>query len=210
MSIQAIFTYRKYRLPLALALVCFVVQCASTLLDPWLNYSATALQNGQWWRLWTPYVIHTNWMHWLMNMSALAVITYLHGGYYRPLTFSLLVLVGFPLISLQSYWFSPAQFQFVGLSGWLHAVLIWGALVDTRRHYTSGWLILGGVSAKIAWEQWQGAGDLTAQLIAAPVAIDSHLWGGTSGVVLFALTMLAMVRKVYLRRSQRHLVDDNL
>jgi rhomboid family GlyGly-CTERM serine protease len=134
-------------------------------------------------------------------MGALAVISYLHIGYYRPLTFSMLVLLGFPLITLQTYFFSSEQLQFVGLSGWLHGLLVWGALVDTRRHFTSGWLILVGVAGKIGWENWQGGGSLTEQLIDARVATESHLWGYTTGVLLFGFFMLAMVRKAYHRSS---------
>lgn len=201
MSIEMLLRHPKYRLPVVLVVLCILLQCLSSWLDPYLSYQHQGLSQGQWWRLWTPYLIHTNWPHLLMNIAALAVLTYLHGSYYRPLTFSMLLFIGFPLISLLSYFFSATSFQFVGLSGWLHAILVWGALVDTRRHFTSGWLILAGVAAKVSWEQWHGAEGLTEQLINAKVATDAHLWGACSGVVLFGLTMLAMVRKVYLRRS---------
>lgn len=203
------FSYRKYSPPLVLFLLCLIAQCANNLLDPWFSYQASAVGQGQWWRLWTPYLLHTNWVHFAMNMSALAVISYLHIGYYRPLTFSMLVLLGFPLITFQTFMFSSAQLQFVGLSGWLHALLVWGALVDTRRHFTSGWLILVGVAAKIAWENWNGAGGLTEQLIDARVATESHLWGCTTGVLLFGFFILAMVRKVYHRRSKQLQLPPN-
>lgn len=209
MSIELLLRHPKYRLPILLAVCCLVLQCVASWLDPYFNYQHLGLSQGQWWRLWTPYVLHTNWPHLVMNIAALAVLTYLHGSYYRPLTFSMLVFIGFPLISLLSYFFSPSSFQFVGLSGWLHAVLVWGALVDTRRHFTSGWLILAGVAAKVGWEQWHGAEELTEQWINAKVATDAHLWGVVTGVVLFGLTMLAMVRKVYVRRSAQAYVSES-
>lgn len=205
-----LFSYRKYSLPIALFLLCLIAQMAHSTLDPWFSYQSYALGHGDWWRLWTPYLLHTNWMHFAMNMAALAVISSLHIGYYRPLTFSMLVLLGFPLISLQTFLFSSEQLQFVGLSGWLHALLVWGALVDTRRHFTSGWLILAGVAGKIFWENWQGAGTLTEQLIDARVATESHLWGCTTGVLLFGFFVLAMVRKIYQRRSRQAHIQSQI
>ncbi|HAT41908.1 MAG TPA: rhombosortase [Rheinheimera sp.] len=204
-----LFSYRKYSLPFVLFLLCFFAQCADSVLDPWFGYNAHDVGHGQWWRLWTPYLIHTNWTHFVINMSALAIISYLHIGYYRPLTFSMLVLLGFPLITLQTFLFSSSQLQFVGLSGWLHALLVFGALVDTRRHFTSGWLILAGVAAKVGWENWLGAGSLTEHLIDARVATESHLWGCTTGILLFGFFMLAMVRKVYQRRSRQLQIPPN-
>ncbi len=70
-----LFSYRKYSLPFVLFLLCFFAQCADSVLDPWFGYNAHDVGHGQWWRLWTPYLIHTNWTHFVINMSALAIIS---------------------------------------------------------------------------------------------------------------------------------------
>ncbi len=152
-----------------------------------LQYDRQALLAGEWWRLWTGHLLHTNSWHLVMNLAGLAVITMLHGNYYRHGQFLFLLLSGFCLISLALLFWSPAIGLYVGLSGWLHALLVFGACEDIRRNWSSGWLILAGVGAKVCWEQWQGASADLVTLIEADVAVDAHLYGAVCGAALFVM-----------------------
>lgn len=153
----------------------------------YLQYDRQALLSGQWWRLWTGHLLHTNSWHLVMNLAGLAVITMLHGNYYRRGQFLFLLCAGCLLISLALLFWSPAIGLYVGLSGWLHALLVFGACEDIRRNWSSGWLILAGVAAKVCWEQWQGASADLVTLIEADVAVDAHLYGALCGALLFVV-----------------------
>ena len=54
----------------------------------------------------------------------------------------------------------------------------------------SGWVLLVGVAVKVIYEQTVGGSADVAALIDAKVAIDAHLFGAMSGVLLFFLMWL--------------------
>lgn len=172
--------------PFTLALVICILAFFNPELSSLLQFDRQAILAGEWWRLWSGHLLHTNSWHLLMNLAGLVVIIMLHGNYYRGWPFVFLVVAGFGLSGLALLFWSPETSLYVGLSGWLHALLVYGACEDVRRHWSSGWLILAGVAAKVGWEQWQGASNDLVMLIEADVAVDAHLYGAICGVLLFA------------------------
>lgn len=125
-----------------------------------------------------------------MNLGGLLLAMLLHGRYctYRQLLcYWLLCALA---ISLLMYGFSPQLQIYVGLSGLLHAMLTLGALQDIQRKLTTGWLLLTGLVGKVLWEQWQGPDAELAELINADIAIDAHLYGVSSGLLIASLSWL--------------------
>ncbi|MDF4897570.1 rhombosortase, partial [Vibrio parahaemolyticus] len=55
---------------------------------------------------------------------------------------------------------------------------------ESRR---SSVLLVGGLIAKVAWEQVYGPSSSTAELIGANVAIDAHMFGALGGLVMALL-----------------------
>lgn len=188
----------SYIMMSALMLLCVLLYFVER---PSLVFDADAIRQGQYWRLWTGHLLHTNGWHLVMNLAALAIITLLHGAYYRLHRLLIVVGLGFPAISMGLLWLSPELKQYVGLSGFLHALVVWGACIDIQRHITSGWLILGGAIAKVGYEQWHGADSNIAALIEAPVAIDAHLVGVATGILLYAMTSTDLLYRFYRRRQ---------
>ena len=156
-------------------------------LTPWLEFDRNAIYQGQWWRLLTGHFLHTNFWHLLMNLGGFVLIWLLHGMYYSNRQFLFNLVLGCGLIGLAVLFWSPAISLYVGLSGWLHALLVCGCCIDIQRHWSSGWLILLAVFAKVCWEQWQGASAEVVTLIGAEVATDAHLYGALSGLFMYAL-----------------------
>lgn len=177
---------RQQRTPLAFILLFFLLQFFQADIGPWLEFNRAAIAQGQWWRLITGHWLHTNSWHLWMNMGGFGLILLLHGMYYNGKVLFSLLLGGSLLTGLALYWFSPATDIYVGLSGFLHALLVCGCLIDIRRHWSSGWLILIATFGKVFWEQLQGASTEVSTLIAAEVAIDAHLFGAFAGFLLFA------------------------
>lgn len=136
------------------------------------------------WRALTGHLLHSNHWHLVMNLGALLLMLMLHQLYYSLHSFAFLLLAGCVGISVLLYLFSPDIQIYVGLSGWLHCFITAGALLDIKHKIQSGWLILLGVIAKVAYEQWQGPDAELAALIDANVAIDAHLYGVICGLLL--------------------------
>jgi rhomboid family GlyGly-CTERM serine protease len=180
---------------LLLLLLAILLALFEPTLSGILQFDRQAILAGEWWRLWSGHLLHTNSWHLLMNLAGLVVITLLHGNYYQRWQFLFLLLSGLLLISLALLFWSPAISFYVGLSGWLHTLLVYGACEDIRRNWSSGWLILAGVAAKVTWEQWHGASSDLVTLIEADVAIDAHLYGAICGLILFgALHSFSQIR----------------
>jgi rhomboid family GlyGly-CTERM serine protease len=148
-------------------------------------------QPEQIWRAFTGHLLHSNHWHLMMNLGALLLMLMLHQLHYQLKSFVLLLLSGCLGISVLLYLFSPDIQIYVGLSGWLHCFITVGALLDIRHKIQSGWLILLGVIAKVAYEQWQGPDMELAALIDANVAIDAHLYGVICGLLLGLLYLVS-------------------
>lgn len=157
-------------------------------LEPWsqkyLQYDRLLIQDGQWWRLLTGHLLHTNFNHLLLNSAGVLLLWALHGQYYQYRRYLLFMLICGLGCSLGLYLFSVQLIWYVGLSGVLHGLFAWGAAMDIRHGIKSGWLLLLGLWVKVLYEQWVGPSAEVAELIGANVAIDAHLCGAATGTVL--------------------------
>lgn len=152
-------------------------------------YQKQLISQGEIWRLFTGHFLHTNNYHLLLNLAALIMLWLLHGRFYSKSNYTALFLLTALITSLGLYYFSPDLQQYVGLSGVLHGVFVFGALMDIRAKDKTGYLLFIGVWGKIAHEQIYGASADVSALIAANVAIDAHLWGALGGL-LFSIVYL--------------------
>ena len=118
------------------------------------------------------------------RLLCVGLLCALHGHYYHYGNYAVLLIFSALITSLGLYLFSPELTSYVGLSGVLHGVFIWGAITDIRQQEKTGYLLLLGVILKVAHEQFYGADQNIAQLIDANVAIDAHLWGGIGGLIV--------------------------
>ncbi|GAA0356786.1 hypothetical protein GCM10009092_21280 [Bowmanella denitrificans] len=163
-------------------------------LEPWsqvhLTYDRTMLQSGEWWRLLSGHLLHTNFNHLLLNAAGMLLLWALHGHYYRFFPYLGLMLCCALICSIGLYWGSPELIRYVGLSGILHGLFAWGAGMDIRHGIKSGWLLLMGLWGKVLYEQWAGPSQEVAKLINANVAIDAHLFGALAGMLALAASVL--------------------
>lgn len=149
-----------------------------------LEYNRLALAQGEVWRLLSGHLLHSNVYHLLMNLSGLFIMMLLHAPLPKRLAFGWQLLI-LSLTTGVCLWLFASQIDlYVGLSGVLHGILCFGAVLDIRQGYRSGLLILVGVAVKLALEQFYGPDAELAAKIAAEVAIDAHLYGAISGVLL--------------------------
>lgn len=174
--------------PLVLALLALLLWSQPQWYDT-LDWSRSHLEQGQWWRAITGHLLHSNTAHLLMNLGGLALIFSIHQPHYRTTTMAPMCIVMALLISLGLWWL-PGTEHYVGLSAILHGLFTWGACKDIATGWRSGYLLLLGVLIKVGWEQISGGSEDIAALIDARVAVESHLLGVLSALLLFGLAWL--------------------
>lgn len=152
-----------------------------------LAYRRVEIADGEYWRLLTGNLLHTNAWHLLMNLAGLWVIVLLYHTHYRLMHFSILFTVCCLLQGVGLYLFYPGLIGYVGLSGMLHGLFTYGAIKDITIGVKSGYLLLFGVIIKVVHEQVYGASQEVTEMIGARVATEAHLVGVISGIFIFIL-----------------------
>ena len=141
-----------------------------------LQYQRHLIAEGEFWRLWTGSLVHTNYWHLSMNLAGfwmLSLIQQHSPGKWRLLgqILFLTTCVGGGLWLL-----SPGVVWYVGFSGVLYGLfLLSGIHLLARREWLAASVILLGVCGKTVWDWQTGGTSPTAGLIEAPVIYAAHL-----------------------------------
>ncbi len=152
-----------------------------------LRYERSAVGEGEWLRLIAGHWVHLSWSHALLNIVGLALVAALFharaGWLAWWAAFGLSVAVidaGFWLINEDLSWY-------VGLSGVLHGLFVFGALAEWRQGERTGLVLLIGAGVKLGFEQFVGAVPFTAAAAGGPVVVDAHLYGALGGALAYGL-----------------------
>ncbi|WCP66151.1 rhombosortase [Vibrio tubiashii] len=179
---------RLLLLLIAISLVCLGLQ-----FEPFasqVNWQRYFILEGQWWRILTGNFTHTNFAHLGMNLAGLWVISFIFKPSPKALLFSLIIVS----LAIGGLNFLSSMNGYVGLSGVLHGLFAYFALQEALNNRKSSWLLVVGVLAKVGWEMTMGASASTSEIINARVAVESHLFGALSGLVL-AMTVFLLTKK---------------
>ncbi|BDY05332.1 rhombosortase [Ferrimonas sp. YFM] len=185
----------QWGMPLALALTAIGLYLSPALTES-LIWSRSGLEQGQWWRLVTGHLLHSNGYHLLMNLGGMAVMLGLFQPHFRARPLALLTLFSAVCIGLGVYWWVDGTQTYVGLSAILHAWFAYFAILDWRSGSRLGPLLLIGVLAKVIWENVVGASGDLATLIQARVAVEAHLYGVISALLYMGISQWARRRQV--------------
>lgn len=153
-------------------------------------YHRNLIAQGEYWRLFTGHLLHTNGFHLLLNLAGLILLWALHGRFYSIKNYCALFVFCALGTSIGIFYGTPSLIQYVGLSGVLHGIFVFGAIMDIVAKDKTGYLLFIGVFVKIAHEQIYGASTDVSDLIEASVAIDAHLWGAVGGLVFTIIYLL--------------------
>ena len=140
-----------------------------------LRLLSTTLDDHAWYRLLTGHLVHTNWLHMIMNSSALLITLLLFPVYNQAWLLGSCVLWNALFISFGILLLFPQIGWYAGFSGVIHGLLMTGALLSLREPISKILVVL--LVAKVGWEIWSGGESVSAELIDAPVIYEAHLLG---------------------------------
>lgn len=183
-------TPQQISVPLLVLFISLISFLFDSSLSELLVYQRSLVTQGEIWRVFSGHFFHTNGFHFLLNAAAVVMLWALHGHFYTIKSYLIVFMVSAIICSIGIHWFSLDIEQYVGLSGVLHGIFIWGAIEDIKAKERTGYLLLLGVILKIAHEQYNGASEDVSDLIGANVAINAHLWGAIGGVIAVILLII--------------------
>ena len=169
---------------LALAIICLAIYTIADSTFNQIDYNREMIGNGEYWRLITGNFNHTNAIHLLLNLLALAIIAGLHHSYYNAISFTCLIMYLSISVGAAIYYWSPSTQLYVGLSGVLHGLIMVGAIIDSYKREFTGYLLVLGTLAKVIDEQFSSASTAMSALIQAKVLTDAHLYGLIAGLLI--------------------------
>jgi rhomboid family GlyGly-CTERM serine protease len=145
-------------------------------------FELSSVISGEWWRLLSGHLIHSDWQHWFWNVAALAVL----GSYLEKQSKYLWImgmLVGIASVNLLLLSGFSQVTRYCGLSGVLNTLLVL-ALFLYWREMRSGWVIVAVLICliKLTLELFSGTSLLTH--ISWPPFPVAHLVGTAAGVFL--------------------------
>lgn len=166
-----------------LAVAAAILSLAGGAASPALRYERAGVLGGEWWRLLSGHLVHLGVAHLLLNLSGLVLIGWIFGPGLRAAQWLWVLAGSWTAMTIGFLLFEPQLAWYVGLSGALHGLLLGAATLDRgfERHLRI--LLIAGVMAKLAWEQWAGALPFTAEAAGGPVVVDAHLYGGLGGLL---------------------------
>lgn len=165
--------------------ICLAIYAFDPQASEWLAYYHTGLSQFELWRLITATFCHTNFYHLAMNMAGLLITLALFMHSYQRTQLLPLIVFNSLFIGVCLYYLNDEILRYVGFSGVLHGLFSYGVSRDLANRDKWGMLLGAGLVIKLAHEQLFGAQQSTVALIAAPVAVDAHLYGAIAGVLFY-------------------------
>lgn len=156
-----------------------------------LVFKRDNINQGQWWRLITGNLVHTNFPHLGMNVAGLWISAFLFADYLTPKNYIISLFVLLIFVGLGIYFFSPVLMWYAGISGALYGLFLIGAVYAIlHKDYITGIPLLILIPAKIIWDLIYGGSQSSAELIGVPVATDAHLYGMIGAIPLALVAIL--------------------
>lgn len=162
---------------------------ASGLMPDW-RYDLALIDAGDYWLLLSGNIVHLNWSHWGLNMAGLAIVAFFFSAYGGIFQWLFVFMISAIFVGVGLYWFNPDVTTYVGLSGVLHGLFIFGGVREIRFYPASGYAFVFILVAKLSWEIFYGAMPGSEALVEGRVITDSHLYGALGGVLATFLLWL--------------------
>jgi rhomboid family GlyGly-CTERM serine protease len=193
---------------LFLFVICFSLQSAD--LVGQFQFDRGLIDQGQYWLLLTGHLVHLNWVHWGLNMAGLVIVAVFFSLYGNILDWLFVLLFCALMTGLGLYWLHPELIWYVGLSGVLHGLFVYGAIREIRFYPFSGYLLLLLISAKLFWEYMNGALPGSEEMTGGRVLVEAHLYGAIAGLAAVFLTwpLHLLYQLIQVKNRQQNTQND--
>ena len=148
-----------------------------------LRYDRVWIGQGEAWRLVSGHFAHLSWSHLALNSTGLLLVWYLVGDAYSVRDWTLVVLLTVATIDIAFWFLNPELYWYVGMSGFLHGVLVAGIITRLRSMDVETGVLLLLLAAKIGYEQLNGPVPGSETTSGGPVVVDAHLYGALGGAL---------------------------
>ena len=182
--------FRPLLVFLSIGTVCAALSLGGDAALAWARYDPVLIGEGQLWRLATAHFVHLGLSHLVLNLTALGLLVLLFEDLLDPLDWMLALAVSIMAIDAGLYIFSPQVEWYVGLSGALHGVTLFGAIRWCLRRAWSGYVLLAGVAGKVVLEQCFGPSAFSVAASGGPVVVQAHLYGALGGALAAAVAIM--------------------
>ena len=152
--------------------------------DSW-RFNRGLVEQGDVWLLFSGHLVHLNWSHWLLNMAGLAIVAFFfspHAGFKQWL---MVLLVSATVINAGLWWWMAEIRTYVGLSGVLHGLFLYGALREIRFYPASGYVLVTVLLVKLGWEFFYGPLPGSEDMAGGRVLTEAHLLGAIGGILVW-------------------------
>lgn len=193
MTLSSIFKFRyQYRsshiLWLLLFLLSFILQAVDWV-ESW-RFNRELVAQGHVWLLFSGHIVHLNWSHWALNMAGLAIVAFFfssHAGFKQWLA---VIIVSICVINAGLWFWVTDVRTYVGLSGVLHGLFLYGALREIRFFPVSGYVLTLVLIGKLIWEFFNGALPGSEEMTGGRVLTEAHLLGAIGGISVWFVEYL--------------------
>jgi rhomboid family GlyGly-CTERM serine protease len=173
-------------LTLATAVLALFLYLLAGPAAPELVYDRAAVEAGQWWRLLTGHLVHSDASHLGWDLAGLLILGWLFERRLPGWKITVVLLSGMMAVDAWLWW-GPAPLRYCGMSGFLNTLLASGLVQQWRTN--RDWLLpLVGLGAifKIIWEALHGQALFTATAWpSVPLAHAAGFAGGVLAALLF-------------------------
>lgn len=173
-------------------LVLFVVSfsiMAFDLVGQW-RFNRQSVEQGQYWLLVSGHLAHLNWSHWMLNMAGLGIVAFFFSRHASLMMWLIVILASILVINIGLWWWLTDIRTYVGLSGVLHGLFLYGALREIRFYPVSGYVLTAILLAKLGWEASYGALPGSEEMAGGRVLTEAHLLGAIGGIMVWVAQSL--------------------
>jgi rhomboid family GlyGly-CTERM serine protease len=166
------------------------------------RYEAPLVANGHWYRMLTGHFVHLGINHLVLNLAGILLFFYLFIKTISALEITITVLVYALGISLALH-LSGDVYWYVGFSGVLYGLFVYGVIRDPMATVASRWLMVLLIIAKVLYDVLLGGDPTLAEFTGGSVIAQAHLYGIVIALVHSALRWLYIVKTNHINSSDK-------
>lgn len=195
-DIRGVGKFRFHTLWFKIALLLFpiVLAAGGEHVTQLLCYDRAGIAQGQWWRLWTGHWVHLGWIHVALNLAGAMLLGLLCADRWSNRLLAWRILFLSLVVSVGLYLFMPELNTYVGLSGILHGLIVWGMIDLAIQGDRIAALALFVIAGKLIWENIAGPSSAEEQLIGGSIVSPAHLYGALGACAGWCLERLPALR----------------